>query len=189
LMLLPFNFIYQMSAWTRAIAVSLAIVHAANPRRPVPAGFTLEEIWSPGVSPAFQKDNRWATWHNIFLTTDKLLKWWERSGSKAVRRKATEKARQWMIERMENSDGLGAIYPPMMYSIMALDALNYEARIARRTRGRGVPDLSLICEEHTAIIEALAARDADALVAAVRSHARESHRRLVDDLARISVVS
>jgi squalene-hopene/tetraprenyl-beta-curcumene cyclase len=125
LMLLPFNFIYQMSAWTRAIAVSLAIVHAANPKRPVPAGFTLEEIWSPGVSPAFRKDNRWATWHNIFLTTDKVLKWWERSGSKAVRRKATEKARQWMIERMENSDGLGAIYPPMMYSIMALDALNY----------------------------------------------------------------
>ena len=29
----------QMSAWTRAIAISLAIVHAANPRRLVPAGF------------------------------------------------------------------------------------------------------------------------------------------------------
>jgi len=38
--LLPFHFLYQMSAWTRAIVVSLAIVHAANPRRPVPAGFT-----------------------------------------------------------------------------------------------------------------------------------------------------
>ena len=60
----------------------------------------------------------------------------------------------------------------------AFDALNYEARIARRTRGRGVPDLELICQEHAAIIDALAARDADALVAAVRSHARESHRRL-----------
>jgi len=71
----------------------------------------------------------------------------------------------------------------------ALDALNYEARIARRTRGRGVPDLGLICDEHTAIIEALAARDADALVAAVRNHARESHRRLVDDLARLPAVS
>ena len=42
----------------------------------------------------------------------------------------------------------------------ALDALNYEARIARRTRGRGVPDLGLICEEHAAIIAALTARDA-----------------------------
>src|SRR5262245_32049258 len=42
--LLPFRFLYQMSSWTRAIVVSLAIVHAANPRRPVPAGFNLDEL-------------------------------------------------------------------------------------------------------------------------------------------------
>ena len=123
--LLPFHFLYQMSAWTRAIVVSLAIVHAANPRRPVPAGFTLDEIWLPGVSPAFHKDPRWLTWHNVFLTVDKLLKWWERSGSKSIRRKAIERAKVWMIERMHGSDGLGAIYPPMMYSVMALDVLGY----------------------------------------------------------------
>jgi DNA-binding GntR family transcriptional regulator len=68
----------------------------------------------------------------------------------------------------------------------AFDALNYEARIARRTRGRGIPDLGLICDEHTAIIAALAARDAPALVAAVGAHARESHQRLADDLARVA---
>ena len=123
--LLPFHFLYQMSAWTRAIVISLAIVHAANPRRPVPAGFNLDEIWLPGVSPAFHKDPRWLTWHNVFLTVDRLLKWWERSGSKSVRRKAIERAKRWMIERMHGSDGLGAIYPPMMYSVMALDVLGY----------------------------------------------------------------
>jgi squalene-hopene/tetraprenyl-beta-curcumene cyclase len=123
--LLPFHFLYQMSAWTRAIVVSLAIVHAANPRRPVPRGFNLDEIWLPGVSPAFRKDPRWLTWHNVFLTVDRLVKWWERSGSKSVRRKAIESAKVWMIERMHGSDGLGAIYPPMMYSVMALDALGY----------------------------------------------------------------
>jgi squalene-hopene/tetraprenyl-beta-curcumene cyclase len=125
IVLLPLNFLYQMSAWTRAIAVSLAIVHAANPRRPVPPGFNLDEIWLPGVSPAFHQDPRWLTWHNFFLTVDRLLKWWERSGSKSVRRKAIERAKEWMIERMQGSDGLGAIYPPMMYSVMALDVLGY----------------------------------------------------------------
>jgi squalene-hopene/tetraprenyl-beta-curcumene cyclase len=30
-----------------------------------------------------------------------------------------------MIEHLEHSDGLGAIYPPMMYAIMALDVLGY----------------------------------------------------------------
>ena len=30
-----------------------------------------------------------------------------------------------MIERFEGSDGLGAIYPPMQYAVMALDVLGY----------------------------------------------------------------
>jgi squalene-hopene/tetraprenyl-beta-curcumene cyclase len=123
--LLPGKLLYQMSSWTRAIVVSLSIVHAANPRMPVPAGFALEELWLPGVSPAFRKDGGWLTWHNAFLTVDRLLKWWERHGSKALRRKAVARARDWMIERLQHSDGLGAIYPPMMYSVMALDVLGF----------------------------------------------------------------
>jgi len=92
IVLLPFNLLYQMSSWTRAIAVSLSIVHSANPRRPAPAGFTLEEIWNPGVSPAFNIDDHTFTWRNFFLGLDRFLKWWERSGSKAVRRRATRAA-------------------------------------------------------------------------------------------------
>jgi squalene-hopene/tetraprenyl-beta-curcumene cyclase len=123
--LLPFDFLYQMSSWTRAIVVSLSIVHAANPRRPAPAGFTLEELWAPGVSPEFRRDDRSFSWHNFFLTVDGLLKWWERSGSARVRRRAIAKAEEWMLERLAHGDGLGAIYPPMMYSVMALDVLGY----------------------------------------------------------------
>ena len=32
-----------------------------------------------------------------------------------------------MLERLQPSDGLGAIYPPMMYSVMALDVLGFPA--------------------------------------------------------------
>jgi squalene-hopene/tetraprenyl-beta-curcumene cyclase len=125
IVLLPLQFLYQMSSWTRAIAVSLSIVHSANPRKPVPAGFHLDELWLPGVSPVFRKDQRRFTWHNTFLAVDSLLKWWERSGVKSIRRKAVQKAAEWMIERLRHADGLGAIYPPMMYSVMALDVLGY----------------------------------------------------------------
>jgi squalene-hopene/tetraprenyl-beta-curcumene cyclase len=123
--LLPFQFLYQMSSWTRAIVVSLAIVHAANPRRPVPEGFNLDELFVPGVDPAFYIDTGWFTWRNLFLRIDRILKWWERYGSKALRRKALRTAEKWMLERFHGSDGLGAIYPPMMYAIMALDVLGY----------------------------------------------------------------
>jgi squalene-hopene/tetraprenyl-beta-curcumene cyclase len=124
-MLLPGNFLYQMSSWTRAILVPLAIVHSSNPRRPVPEGFTLEELFLPGVSPAFRRDPEFWTWRNTFLRIDQALKWWERQGSAALRRKALRAGERWMLERFECSDGLGAIYPPMMYAIMALDVLGY----------------------------------------------------------------
>ncbi len=123
--LLPFNFLYQMSSWTRAIVVSLAIVHAANPQRPVPPGFNLDELWLSGGSPAFRRDEHLLTWHNFFLVTDHILKWWERHGSKTLRRKAIERAKEWMIEHLRYSDGLGAIYPPMLYAVMALDVLGF----------------------------------------------------------------
>lgn len=127
LMLLPFDFVYQMSSWTRAIVIALAIVHAANPRRPVPSGFDLQELFLPGVDPAFGKDHGWFTWRNFFLAADRALKFWEKHGLSAVRKQALRKAEQWMIAHFEGSDGLGAIYPPMMYAVMALDVLGYAA--------------------------------------------------------------
>jgi squalene-hopene/tetraprenyl-beta-curcumene cyclase len=123
--LLPFDFLYQMSAWTRAIVVSLSIVHSSNPRRPVPKDFELRELWLPGVSAEFGKVAEFFSWSNFFLKLDGFLKWWERRGLGSVRKKAIERAQEWMIERMHHSDGLGAIYPPMMYAVMALDTLGY----------------------------------------------------------------
>jgi squalene-hopene/tetraprenyl-beta-curcumene cyclase len=123
--MLPFGLPYQIASWARAIAISLSIVQSANPRRPLPEGFTLEEIWLRGASPAFRRDRAWFTWRNAFLALDGALQRWERHGSSALRRRAVKRAGEWMIERLAHSDGLGAIYPPMMYSVMALDVLGY----------------------------------------------------------------
>ena len=125
IMLLPGKFIYQMSSWTRAIVIPLAIVHAMNPRRPVPNGFDLQELFVPGVSLDFTRDPQRFTWRNVFLALDKALKLWERHGSKMLRDRSIRKAEQWILERTRYSDGVAAIYPPMMYVIMALDLLGY----------------------------------------------------------------
>lgn len=119
------NLLYEMSSWTRAIVIPLSIVQSMNPARPVPAGFTLEELFTPGVPVTFQSDHKLFSWRRVFLTIDQGLKLWERIAPKAIRRLAIRKAERWILDRTRYTDGLGAIYPPMQYSIMALDLLGY----------------------------------------------------------------
>ncbi len=125
MILLPAKFLYRMSSWTRAIVTPLAIIHAHTPVRPVPAGFTLEELLLPGAPFSYRHQERLLSWRNFFFAADRLVKFVERHGSKWLRRKAVKACERWMLERTRYSDGLGAIYPPMMYAIMALDLLGY----------------------------------------------------------------
>ena len=92
----------------------------------MPAGFTLDELFLPGVSPAFRSDAGWFTWRNLFLRIDRILKWWERHGSAQHPPEGHARApSNGCSSASQHSDGLGAIYPPMMYAIMALDVLGY----------------------------------------------------------------
>jgi squalene-hopene/tetraprenyl-beta-curcumene cyclase len=127
ILLLPGKLLYQMSSWTRAIVVSLAIVHAHDPKRPVPAGFNLDELLIPGKSTAFGNQDSWLSWRKTFVQSDRILKLWEKYGFARIRKAALRKCEHWMLERMKHAEGLGAIYPPMQYSIMALDVLGYAA--------------------------------------------------------------
>jgi squalene-hopene/tetraprenyl-beta-curcumene cyclase len=119
------KFIYEMSSWTRAIVIALSIVHAKSPRRPVPAGFDLNELFLPDVPLGFARDTRFWSRRTFFLGVDRVVKWWEKYGSRTLRQMAIRKAERWILERTRYSDGLAAIYPPMQYVIMALDLLGY----------------------------------------------------------------
>ncbi len=125
MILVPHKFIYRMSSWTRAIVIPLAVVDAANPARPVPAGFTLQELFKRGASFSYRRQERFLSWRTFFFAADRLLKFWERHPLGPVRRKAIRECEKWMLEHTKFSGGLGAIYPPMMYVIMALDVLGY----------------------------------------------------------------
>ncbi len=124
-MMLLGNVIYEMSSWSRAIVVPLAILHSANPQRPVPAGFSVNELFVGGKPLAFPNDEGFWSWRNFFLKADGLLKFWERHGIRSLRTRAIRRAEQWMLARTRYSGGLAAIYPSMMYVIMALDVLGY----------------------------------------------------------------
>src|SRR5713101_1922528 len=92
------------------------------PTSPVPPGFTLEERVVPGKSFKLPKRDRLSA---LFRQLDIALKVWATRGPEMIRKPAIREAERWILEHTRNSDGLGAIYPSMMYLIMALDALGY----------------------------------------------------------------
>ena len=74
------------------------------------------------------RDPGWFTWRNFFLSLDKLHKFaelWAQAGIHPFRKRALKRAEQWMLERFEGSDGLAAIFPAMLNSLIALKALGY----------------------------------------------------------------
>jgi squalene-hopene/tetraprenyl-beta-curcumene cyclase len=122
IVLLPGNVLYEMSSWTRSILVPLSIVQARGSNRRAPAGFALDELMLAGVSMKLPKRNRLSV---LFHHLDRVFKVWEKRGSQRIRDAAIRQAEHWILERTHFTEGLGAIYPAMMYFIMALDALGY----------------------------------------------------------------
>ena len=68
------------------------------------------------------------SWNNFFRLTDRVLKIAEKAPLKPLRKLALKKAQAWMVSRFEDSDGLGAIFPSMVNSVMALIVLGYDQK-------------------------------------------------------------
>lgn len=137
IMLLPKKFyfnVYAISYWSRAVLIPLLIVFAHRPVCRISHEQGIDELYPvPRRTirywkyPPFNKDQDWFTPHNFFVALDALLKVYDRVPLRALRRKALKKAADWMLEHMKGTGGLGAIYPAMANSIMALQCMGYDA--------------------------------------------------------------
>lgn len=125
---LYFN-IYELSSWTRAMYVPLSIINHFKPTRLLPPEKQLHELYPYGTENqdfSIPKDSKIFTWRNFFLYWDGFLKFVDGLPWRPFRKIALKKAEAWMIERCtQGSDGLGAIFPSMMNSLIALKCLGY----------------------------------------------------------------
>ncbi|MBI2929259.1 MAG: squalene--hopene cyclase [Verrucomicrobia bacterium] len=122
---------WDMSNWTRAMLVPLAIINHFKPTRPLDPPINLAELYPEGFHARDLKlahDPEIFTARNFFIWLDKLHKFAElfaRANIHPFRKTALKKAEQWMLERFEGSDGLAAIFPAILNSLIALKALGY----------------------------------------------------------------
>ncbi|CAN5820605.1 hypothetical protein BH11PLA1_BH11PLA1_00100 [soil metagenome] len=124
----PFH-IRRMAAWTRTMILPLALCSALQPVRPL--NVSIDELFlDPRKKRTLNKP--WdaanpAGWTNVFLTIDRILKGCRRIGFTPLRRRAIRLCEAWIARRMhpETTEGLGAIFPPMVYVQIAFQKLGY----------------------------------------------------------------
>ncbi|PYU68714.1 MAG: squalene--hopene cyclase, partial [Acidobacteria bacterium] len=119
LMLLPnwfyFN-IYEMSSWTRGIVIPMAILSSLRPEWRLPERARVDELFKDPTrkTAAFDWSKQLLSWKNVFLALDRGLKLYEKLPWKPLRQRALREAKSWMLNHIERTEGLAAIYPAMM---------------------------------------------------------------------------
>lgn len=134
IVLLPRWFPFHMdkvSAWTRTMILPLAICTALRPVRRLPEGMGIDELFidprsRERLNQPWQKDDP-LSWKNFFLVVDRMIKAADRLGLMPLRERALREAEQWILKRLDpaTTEGLGAIFPPMVYVQIAFQALGY----------------------------------------------------------------
>ena len=127
IMLLPRWFPFHLekvSYWSRTVIVPLLILMAYKPRARNPREVRIDELFQrhPDVE-RYPMNATGDALGAFFAGLNGLLRTAGRTFPKESRRRAIQKATDFIIPRLNGEDGLGGIFPAMANAVMAFDAL------------------------------------------------------------------
>jgi squalene-hopene/tetraprenyl-beta-curcumene cyclase len=129
IVLLPDSFvfnIYKMSSWSRGIVVPLSVIWATKPSCAVPEHAAIPELHVTRKAAAIRgRTRRERFWRGFFSEIDHMLKRLEAARITPLRKRALAACERWIHERLVQSDGLGAIFPPIVNTLIAFRCLGY----------------------------------------------------------------
>src|SRR5262245_16309138 len=156
IMLLPRWFPFHLdkvSYWARTVLVPLMVLNALKPRARNPKGVSIDELfvvppdqvrhWPKGAHQAWP-------WPKVFGGIDRVLRAFEPYMPKGTRARAIGYAEKFVTERLNGEDGLGAIFPAMVNSLMMFDVLGYGAGDWRVRTARAAVEKLLIVKDNEA---------------------------------------
>ena len=137
----PLN-LSEMSAWSRTIVVPLSLLWHFQPSRDLPAeGVSVADLFVHGPAnlplrmPKCEAVERTLSegrggasrvdWSRFFYGVDRAYKAADAAKLRPLRRLAVRRAEAWIKTRLEGSDGLGAIFPPIVWTVVAMKCLGY----------------------------------------------------------------
>ncbi|AGK56662.1 squalene/oxidosqualene cyclase [Hyphomicrobium denitrificans 1NES1] len=148
----PFH-IDKISYWARTVLIPLTVLNALKPRARNPKGIGIAELfatppeqvrnWPKGPHQKFP-------WSQVFGGIDRVLRLVEPAFPKSLRKKSIDKAVAFVTERLNGEDGLGAIFPAMVNSLLVYDALGYPQDHPDYVTARGSIEKLLVVKDDEA---------------------------------------
>jgi len=156
IMLLPQWFPFHLSKvsyWARTVIVPLLVLCTLKPRASNPIGIGIDELFvrpaaQTGLLPKAPHQSR--IWFSVFRGVDAVLRVVEPYFPKRMRRQAIERAAEFVRERLNGEDGLGAIFPAMVNALEMLHVLGVPADSPEVETARRAIDKLLIIKEDEA---------------------------------------
>jgi len=156
IMLLPKWFPFHLdkvSYWARTVLVPLLVLMALKPKAKNPRGVTIDELFTQppmSVGPRKKAPHQKWSWFLVFRAIDAVLRVAEPRFPKAPRRRAIDQAVAFVTERLNGEDGLGAIFPAMVNSLLMYDVIGYAADHPDVVIARKSIEKLLMIKEHEA---------------------------------------
>ena len=154
IMLLPRWFPFHLdkvSYWARTVLVPLLVLMTKKPRAKNPRDIHISELFviAPDEVKVWPKgEHQTWPWAHVFGEIDKLLRVIEPYFPKSTREQSLQLAEQWTTQRLNGVDGLGAIFPAMVNSLLMYDLLGVPASDKRVRNAREAIERLLVINEH-----------------------------------------
>jgi squalene-hopene/tetraprenyl-beta-curcumene cyclase len=143
IMLLPKWFFFHLdkvSYWSRTVMVPLFILCTQKPVARNPRNVHIQELFTtpPEKERNYFRDSKkqGGLLGRILLVVERVFRALDPLIPKSTRARATKRAEQWMLDRLNGEDGLGAIFPAMVNALEAMTILGYPKDDARRVTAK-----------------------------------------------------
>ncbi|MGB1547104.1 MAG: squalene--hopene cyclase [Alphaproteobacteria bacterium] len=192
--LLPKWFPFHMdkvSYWSRTVIAPLLIVMAYRPQAKNPRKVDIRELFvtPPEQEKRYHVNPMGSLLGAALLKLDTVLRVAEPYFPKGLRKRAVERALAFTKARLNGEDGIGAIFPAMVNSVMAFDCLGYPKDHPDVLIAKKAIRCLLVIKEKEAYCQPCFSPVWDtglmslALQEAPKNEDREAHRKALDWLA------
>jgi len=150
IMLLPRWFPFHLdkiSYWARTVIAPLLVLGALKPVARNPKRIGIDELFlAPPQTTGMpaKAPHQSSAWFLFFRGVDKILRVLEPRFPAITRKRAIDAAAAFVTERLNGEDGLGAIFPAMVNTVLMFDVLGYPTQGAAYVTARRAIDKLLV---------------------------------------------